>query len=154
MSATPTFARALLPCSPLVERSAFRDDTGRVPARPASVRHADLLDQIGRDERVLEQLPVDYYIGGMVDRARYTAAKTALEERIHRTRAAASSKTRHGALAPGASGADALREAWRRNSLDWRRAVLSAVIDHVTIGPAVRGWNRFDPERVDVRWAV
>jgi hypothetical protein len=43
-------------------------------------------------------------------------------------------------------------EAWERLTFDQRHAVVSVVIDRVIVGPAVRGRNRFDPDRVAVTW--
>lgn len=39
-----------------------------------------------------------------------------------------------------------------RLSLERRWTIIAVVVDRITIGPAVRGINRFDPERVDVVW--
>ena len=50
----------------------------------------------------------------------------------------------------GAPGA--LRGAWPKLDLDRRRLVLNAVLDRVMVGPAVRGRNRFDPDRVELVW--
>jgi hypothetical protein len=36
--------------------------------------------------------------------------------------------------------------------IERRRAVLGELIDRVTLGPAVKGRNRFDPDRVAVTW--
>jgi hypothetical protein len=33
-----------------------------------------------------------------------------------------------------------------------KREILRAVIDTVTVAPALRGRNKFDSERVNVRW--
>jgi len=49
---------------------------------------------------------------------------------------------------------DPLRPAWPSLSLHRQRAILSAVVEAVVIGPAVRGLNRFDPDRVTIRWKV
>lgn len=47
---------------------------------------------------------------------------------------------------------DPLRDAWPQLPLHRQRAVIAALVDAVTIGPAVRGRNRFDPDRVSLRW--
>jgi hypothetical protein len=52
----------------------------------------------------------------------------------------------------GLDGPGALRAAWPELPLTRRRAILAAVVDRIVIGPARRGYNRFDPERVDVTW--
>jgi site-specific DNA recombinase len=47
--------------------------------------------------------------------------------------------------------ADAAR-AWEEHDLGWRRALVSAVVDHVVVAPAVKGRNFFDPSRVRLVW--
>jgi hypothetical protein len=41
---------------------------------------------------------------------------------------------------------------WDTLELSQQRAVLDRVLDAVVVGPAVRGRNRFDPDRVGLRW--
>ena len=45
-----------------------------------------------------------------------------------------------------------IAERWPTLPHDRRRAVLAAVVEAVTIGPAVRGRNRFDDNRVNMTW--
>jgi len=49
---------------------------------------------------------------------------------------------------------DPLREAWAQMPLHRRRAVVAAVVAKVVIAPALRGRNRFDPERVAIVWTA
>ena len=44
------------------------------------------------------------------------------------------------------------RGRWETLDIDQKRLVIGAVIEHVIVGPAVRGRNRFDPDRVDYAW--
>jgi hypothetical protein len=48
--------------------------------------------------------------------------------------------------------AERLRKLWPELPLDRQRAIIGAVMDHAVIGPAVRGRNWFDPDRVDPIW--
>ena len=45
-----------------------------------------------------------------------------------------------------------LRRAWEGGSLDWRRAVMGALLDRVEIMPGEAGRLPFDPERVRPIW--
>lgn len=47
-----------------------------------------------------------------------------------------------------------LRTAWAGMSLEVQRSVIASVVDSVAIGPAQRGRNWFDPDRVTVTWAA
>jgi DNA invertase Pin-like site-specific DNA recombinase len=49
---------------------------------------------------------------------------------------------------------DPLRTAWPALPLHRRRAIIGALVEAVVVGPGVRGRNRFDPERVSIRWKV
>jgi hypothetical protein len=46
----------------------------------------------------------------------------------------------------------ALRQAWAERGLDWRRELISIVIDKIVIAPAARGTYKFDPSRVQLIW--
>ena len=46
----------------------------------------------------------------------------------------------------------ALRTAWESGSLEWRRAIVGAVLDYVTILPGEPGRKAVDPARVSVQW--
>jgi hypothetical protein len=50
------------------------------------------------------------------------------------------------------AGADDLKRVWEKEELDWRRALLSAVLERVEVGSAVKGRNFFDPGRVRIIW--
>ena len=47
-----------------------------------------------------------------------------------------------------------LRERWEGMTLEQRRALILAVIAGGTIGPGVRGRNRFDADWIAVEWRV
>ena len=50
-------------------------------------------------------------------------------------------------------GSDRARELWDERGLEWRRNLISSVVDRVVVGPGVRGLNRFDPRRVVILWS-
>jgi site-specific DNA recombinase len=47
---------------------------------------------------------------------------------------------------------DPLRDAWPALELHRRRAVIAALVDAVVVARGRRGLNRFDPDRVTIRW--
>lgn len=49
---------------------------------------------------------------------------------------------------------DDVRAGWPDLTLDARWLVISAVIDKITISPAVRGARSFDPDRITIDWRV
>jgi DNA invertase Pin-like site-specific DNA recombinase len=87
-----------------------------------------------------------------ITKAEWMAARQAVERRLEAAKRAAGRHQRTTALDAFVGQAGALRAAWPELSLARRRAVIAAVVDRISIGPAVRGINRFDPDRVDVVW--
>ena len=50
--------------------------------------------------------------------------------------------------------AESLRGQWSDLAPDRQRAIIGALIDHVTVNPAIKGRTRFDPSRFEVTWRV
>ena len=132
----------------------YLDSPALAAALEAHERKADTvdLDALRADETALEELSRDYYTERMLSRAEYLAARDTLEGRIKAARAKLARTNGTGPLRTVAGLGTKLREAWEQESLDWRRQVLSAVVDRIVIGPAVRGRNAFDPARVSIEW--
>jgi DNA invertase Pin-like site-specific DNA recombinase len=86
-------------------------------------------------------------------RAEWMAAREPMSADLGRARKALTRRTRTAAL-DGIEGLDvaALRQRWDGLDLTARAAILSAVVERVEVGPAVRGRNRFAPDRVRVVW--
>ena len=56
------------------------------------------------------------------------------------------------ALARTSGNADGLRERWAGMKLTRQEQIVAAVLDHVVVAPARRGYNRFDPSRLAPVW--
>jgi DNA invertase Pin-like site-specific DNA recombinase len=102
-----------------------------------------------RIERDLEDLAADFG-AGRISRREWLAARKPLEERLIKARRAADVATGTAALEPFRAGS--VRDTWEQLDVDRKRAVLSALIDRVTVNPARK--HGFDPDRVDVIWRV
>lgn len=61
---------------------------------------------------------------------------------------------RRGPLANLPADETALRQGWDTGTVDWRRALIGAVIGSLTVRPVDRPTNTFDPTRVDITWAA
>lgn len=75
-----------------------------------------------------------------------------IEARIDHARKQLAKRSRKDALLTFSGTPGALRASWADMDFSQRRAVLTAIIDRIVIGPALHGRNRFDPGRIDVRW--
>lgn len=84
----------------------------------------------------------------------WMAARGPIESRLDRAKRALAQSSGAGAIVDYLGDASALRGSWDELPLDRRRAILSAVLDHVEIAPGRRGFNRFDPSRVTPVWGI
>lgn len=95
----------------------------------------------------------DDFAEGRVSRAEWLRVRNGAEKRRDDARRELSQVRRVDVLDelgdPGA-----LREAWPELPVDRRKTVLATIIDRIVIGPALRGRNYFDPERVSIEWAA
>jgi site-specific DNA recombinase len=110
-----------------------------------------LQQNIRDDETALEALAQDFYVDRIIERGEFLSARDAIEKRLAKNRARAADDRRHGVLGELMAGAK-LRELWPTKSLDWKRAVLGVVLDHVVIEPAQAGRNKFDPTKIKPVW--
>lgn len=91
------------------------------------------------------------WAAGEITKAEWMAARRPVEAAIESARKRLS-KRRSTAVLDGVTSIGDLRSAWPDLPPERRRAVLAEIVDQVVIGPARRGLNRFDDERVDVIW--
>jgi hypothetical protein len=115
---------------------------------------SELVDQLTAISEHLETLDHDFYVEGVIDRARWLKVKRALEERRDHVQSQITVESRTTALDGYLNTNGALRQAWPDLTIDTKRAILATLIDHITIAPAQRRGSRFDPDRVDITWLV
>lgn len=126
-----------------VSLAAYTHESGADPTE-------GLGDAIREDERALVELAEDY-ANKRFTRAEFFAARDVIEARLRENRSRLGKRTGKTALA-GLDGGAALRNRWPNESIEWKRNVLAAIIDHIVILPAVKGDNRFNPNLVHVVW--
>jgi hypothetical protein len=93
----------------------------------------------------------EMWAAGEITRAEWMTARRSLEAAVEAAQRRVSRRRPTTAL-DGVNGPGALRAAWPELPVSRQRAVLAAVIDRIVVGPARRGYNRFDGERVNVIW--
>jgi DNA invertase Pin-like site-specific DNA recombinase len=107
-------------------------------------------DLAAAEERL--QVLAEDYAAGDIGRREYIAGRDKAKERI-----AAATKildAHQGIRADLPSDADGLRTKWDAQSVEWRRALIDAVVESITVKPTDRPANTFDPARVEVVWKV
>lgn len=107
--------------------------------------------EITRLDAELDAL-ADDYADGAISRDAYKKAAARLEaRRVDAQQALSASATqdrRSGVLTDPVP----LGQRWPDMNFDQRRVVVDAVVDRIVVGPAVRGRNFFDPDRVSIVW--
>ncbi len=134
--------------SPALIEAVDRDGAGAVDGEA-------LVADLRTTEAALDQLAVDHYTERLIGRSEFLAARSALDQRIAglKDQLAAAGRTPILGDLEGAA-AEILADAWETAALAWRRQLLAAVVERVVIKPAVRGRNRFDPDRIEIVWTV
>jgi len=127
----------------LTEQLAGEHDVDQAPLmveiEACEAKLADLAGQWASDE---------------LTRPEWIAARKAVEARLSAARRQLLEADRPRPVAGMAGQGSALRSSWPTLEFARRRGVVTAVVDQVVVGPAVKGRNFFDRARVDVRWAV
>jgi hypothetical protein len=111
----------------------------------------DVAGELAGDEAQLEELAGAYGEKAITLRE-YLAARKPIEARIATARKQLSRATGTVALEGYVGHSQRLRDAWAEMTIPRRQAVIGAVLDRLVISEAVRGRNRFDPDRVSPVW--
>jgi DNA invertase Pin-like site-specific DNA recombinase len=112
----------------------------------------DLAAIIREDEDALEQLSRDHYVEKAITRAEYFAARDGLQARLEQNRARMARRIEGGMLHQVAGAGHEVEKRWATATFEWKRAVLSAVIDHVLIMPVGKGSHTFDANSIVPMW--
>jgi len=101
----------------------------------------------------LEELAATW-ADGEITKPEWLAARAPIEARLSKAKQALARTSGTGAVVEYIGRASTLADAWGELPFSRRRAILAAVIDHITIAPGRVGYNRFDPDRVAPTWTV
>lgn len=130
--------------APLAERVAAKagsdDETREVLAALATLE--------GR----LKTLKVEYSVEQLWSKSEFIAHKAELEERMADLSGRLDQAGQFVAAGRLPAGVSDLRAWWPDAAMADRRTVVALVVDRVVIKPVGRGGNRFDEDRVDIRW--
>jgi hypothetical protein len=109
--------------------------------------------EIEQTQAKLDEL-TDLWTEGAISRREWLRARAPLEKRetLAKKRLAALNRTT--ALEPHLGDTAGLREQWTEMNLTRQQQIVAALIDHVVVGPARRGYNRFDSSRLTPVWRV
>ncbi len=103
--------------------------------------------------RQLEEL-AGLYAAQSITVSEWMAARGPIEERLRQGKQGLARTNGTTAVEAFLGQGPQLRERWGELSLSRKRAVLGALFEHITINPALKGRNFFDPDRVAPTWRV
>jgi site-specific DNA recombinase len=141
----------------VVEMILFRLDSPELAAAASSRASEPEAErwqaEIDAARRQLEEL-AQAYGEQQITMAEVIAARKPIEARLSAARRQLGKLSRTAALDGYLGNADALREAWQGLDLSRQRAIVTALLDRIEVGPARRGYNRFDESRLRPVWRV
>jgi len=141
-----------------LEAAFQRLDTAELAANLAGVNaedpEAERWQQEADDAQAqLEELAAAYG-NREISMGELRVARKLIEERRDAARRQLAKATRITVLDSYVGNAVALRADWDSLDLNRQHAIISAVLDHVEVRPARRGYNRFDESRLEPVWRL
>jgi site-specific DNA recombinase len=101
---------------------------------------------------------VQDYASGLLNRQQLAQAKNTVEAEIDKVQAELSAVQPRQVFSMLEAG-EAIRDAWEREGIDWRRNLISLIVEKVIVHPGYPGRSRwrgfvFDPNKIEIRWQV
>jgi len=125
-----------------------------VAAEEKQLRGRDkVIESAGEIEAQQAELAREWGAGRLA-RAEWLAARDALQRRLDALHAQLRVEQRSAAVKGLVGRSKVLAKRWPSLSVEQRRAIVAAVLDHARVLPARKGFNRFDPTRFELVWRV
>jgi DNA invertase Pin-like site-specific DNA recombinase len=135
----------------VIRRMRGSDLAAAVDGRPADPDLQRWYEQLEADQAQLREL-AELWGKRELTMNEWRAAKAPIEKRMTAARKQLSKASRSSALDQYAGKAEQLERDWSSLDLSQQHAIVSAVVDHVEVGPGRRGYNRFDESRLTAFW--
>lgn len=122
--------------------------------RASGPDQSKLLDDIDGDEQRLEELAL-MFADGDVSKSNYLKAQERIQNRLDGFRRQLAELSGRNTLQALQGGTEQLRRDWKDMSVDAKRAIVSAALIRIPVGPAIKGQNFFNPARLgEPVWVV
>jgi DNA invertase Pin-like site-specific DNA recombinase len=118
-------------------------------AASKDVAGAEVVEQIAADRAALDELAKDHYVERTISKSEFIAARGELADRIAKAEQALS-RSEDTAVLAGVSSGEVARAAWAERDQDWRRELLSALLERIEIAPAKE--PKFEADRISLVW--
>jgi site-specific DNA recombinase len=140
----------------IVEAVLYRLDTPALANRLARQKTQTTLESavsegLALDQARLEEL-AELYADRTISKSEWLTARRRIEDRITGSKRKLSRMTQSNALDGFIGNSAELRRRWSDLTLSRQKAIVDAVLDHVVVGPALKGRNQFDPNRFKPTW--
>jgi site-specific DNA recombinase len=109
--------------------------------------------EVERTQAKLDEL-AELWADGEITRGEWLKARAPIERRQTLAKKKLAALNRATALVPFIGDAKRVREQWQTMTLSRQHQIVAALLDHVIVGPARRGYNRFDESRLRPVWRV
>jgi hypothetical protein len=126
--------------------AARRDDRKSTSRTKAGDSVADL-------EQRLDDL-AEMFGAGEISKSEWATARARLVRRLDEAKTREAAAIRKTNVTDQLARPDVLRREWPEMTFDRQRIVLNAIIERITIAPTTKAGNKFNPDRVDVKWRV
>jgi site-specific DNA recombinase len=116
---------------------------------------ADHKANLRRLEEIKESLRVnedDYRVERLIDRDTYLKTKNKLETQRREVETKINAASGQRFLVNVPRDREELKAAYENGNHEWRRAFIESLVDHVVVGPGVRGLNKFDARRIKITY--
>ena len=120
---------------------------------PDGPEGAEWQAQAEEAQRQLDEL-AEMWAAKEITRGEWQKARPSIERRLTVARKRLAELNRQTAIAPFIGDAKRVREEWPSMTLTRQAEIVRALVDFVEVGPARRGYNRFDPSRLRPVWRV
>jgi DNA invertase Pin-like site-specific DNA recombinase len=109
--------------------------------------------EVERTQAKLDEL-AELWANGDITRGEWLKARAPIERRQALGKKKLATLNRATVLVPFIADAKRVREQWQTMTLSRQHQIVAALLDHVVVGPARRGYNRFDESRLRPVWRV
>jgi site-specific DNA recombinase len=114
-------------------------------------RSQELTQTLDESTELLEELSLAY-ANRDISMREWLTAKKPITQRLEQVQRQLGQITRTTALTGLVGNGEELRTSWGSLNLSRQHAIVSALVDHVVIGPGTPGARALDPSRVSVQW--
>lgn len=139
----------------IVEAVLHRLDSPELPkalnGAAADPQGSEWQREIERTQAKLDELAA-LWADGEISRSEWLTARGPIEKRLDAAKKRLATLNRTSALTPHLGNGSELRERWADMSLTRQQQIVAALLEQVVVGPGRRGFNRFDPARLQPVW--